>query len=357
MPDQEQNKSEQATPFKLAKAREKGTVARGMDLGFLTSLAAMGGFMWFWGPAWRSQLQQAAVNALVAAPHLQAGPNEILAATGSVLMFGARLLVGLAATIFVTVFTFELIQTGPVLSATPLKPDFSRLNPTNGFKRVFSLRLLIETGKNILKMIVYGGVAFLIIRYAQSSLIPAVTDANSLVSAMAGAGGRLVGCFIVAAVAFAILDQIIARRDFQRRMRMSRRDIRREVRDREGDAQMKQRRKQLHRQYVKLNKSLRNIKGADVLIVNPTHYAVALRYDPRTMTAPMIVSQAANQYALRLKRLAFIYGVVTIQNETLARALYQRGELEKQIPEAFFRPIAEIYISIRDNAVRRREAA
>jgi flagellar biosynthetic protein FlhB len=354
---QDQNRTEQATPYKLTKAREKGAVARGIDLAFLTSLAAFAAFMWLAGSSWRARLQQAATDALVSAPRLQSGANAILVASGSVLRLGGDLLIGLGFTVFATVLLFELIQTGPVLSTQPLRPDFSRLNPANGFKRVFSIRLLIETGKNVLKLAVYGAIAILMIRYAVTAVTPAVTNADGLAAAMAGMGGRLLGFFLVAAVAFTILDQIISRQDFQKRMRMTRRDIRRELRDREGDPHLKQKRKQLHRQYIKLSTSLRNIRTADVLIVNPSHYAVALRYDPKSMTAPMIVSMATNQHALRLKRMAFIYEVVIIQDPPLARSLFQRGDLERQIPEALFRPVAEIYITMRDSRPRRRSAA
>lgn len=128
---------------------------------------------------------------------------------------------------------------------------------------------------------------------------------------------------------------------------MSRRELRREVRDREGDPRLKHRRKQLHREFAKMSKSLRNVRGADVLVTNPTHYAVALKYDTRAMSAPTVVSRGVNEYAQRLKRAAFLYGVVIVENRQLARALYHRCELEREVPEAFYRPVADVYRQIR----------
>ena len=173
---------------------------------------------------------------------------------------------------------------------------------------------------------------------------------------MARTGMRLLIFCLLAGVVFAAIDQFLVRRDFTRKMRMSRRELRRESRDREGEPRMKQRRKQLHAEFVKLSQSMRNVRGADVLITNPTHYAVALRYDGRSMYAPTIVSQGANQFAQRLKQLAFVYGVVIVPAPELARALY-RCELNREIPETHYRRVADIYLRMRRDREQRSAAA
>jgi flagellar biosynthetic protein FlhB len=347
MSNTEQNRSEQPTSFKIAKAREKGSVARGMDLGFLTSLAAFAGYAWIAGPSASGRIAQAAKDALVSAPQVLASPNEILSLTGIVLSSMVRPLAFMAAVIFVIVLVFEIVQTGPVFSTEPLKLDFNRLNPTQGFKRVFSVRMLIETAKNILKLAVYIALTYVVVRKVQTVTIVSITDARSLAEAMTQTGFRLLILFLAAAAVFAALDQLIVRNQFLRKMRMSRREVRRELRDREGEPRMKQRRKQLHAEFVKMSQSLRNVRGADIVITNPTHYAVALRYDPKTMAAPKVVSRGANQFAQRLKRLAFLYGVVIVQNRQLARSLYLGCELDREIPEAYFKLVADIYLEIR----------
>jgi flagellar biosynthetic protein FlhB len=347
MEDSEQDKSEQPTPFKLTRGREKGTVARGNDLGFLTGLAAFLGFVWIAGPGAAGELTHAVRGALISGPSLAGGPSAVFAVV--VLLFGSvlRPLAFMAGTIFLVVLLFEIVQTGPVFSAQPLKPDFTRLNPAKGLKRVFSVRLLVETGKNILKLCVYTTVGFLLIRSAVRTDIGALTDGRAVLAAMAGLGFRLLASFTVIALGFAVLDQLIVRRDFLKKMRMSRREVRREAREREGEPRLKQKRKQLHAEFVKASQSLRNMKGADVLIVNPQHIALALRYDRRTMQAPMVVSIGTNQFAQRLKRLAFIYGIPVVQNRILARELFAKSLLNKQIPEHCFRPVADIYNAMR----------
>ena len=348
MSNTEQNRSEQPTSFKLAQARKKGVVARGVDLGFLTSLAAFAGYAGISGPSACAQIARAARDALVSAPQVLASPNAILSITSIVLTSMVRPVAFMAGLIFVVVLAFEIIQTGGAFSTEPLKLDFSRLNPAQGLKRIFSLRQLIETGKNILKLVVYGALAFWVIREVQTETIVSITDAQSLAQSMARTGFRLMAIFVAAAVVFATLDQLIVRNDFLRKMRMSRREVRREMRDREGEPRMKQRRKQLHAEFVKLSQSLRNIRDSDILITNPTHYAVALKYDARTMAAPRVVSRGAHQFAQRLKGLAFAYGVVIVQNRDLARSLYLRCEINGEIPEIYYRPVADIYLEIQN---------
>jgi len=343
----EQNKSEPPTPFKLNKARQQGSVARGPDLGFATSLTALLGYFWMFGPRLGDVVATAAKRTIVSASTMTAGSGEVLQLIGAIGAMIAQPLLFLVGIIFITVLIFEIVQTGFVFSFTPLAPNFSKLNSANGFKRVFSLRQLIETGKNIIKLSIYTILAGLVVWDACRLSIPAITDAAGLAEALGRTGFRLLILFAGAAVIIAAMDQLIARRDYLKRMRMSRQETRREARDREGDPRFKQRRRQVHREYAKLSKSLKNIRSADVLITNPTHYAVALSYDSRTMSAPIVVAQGTEQMALRLKRLAFLYGVVTVEDRDLARNLYHRCDIDREIPEAYFRPVADIYRRVR----------
>ena len=342
----EQNRSEQATPYKLMRARERGVVARGLDLGFLTALATFAAYAWFVGSQLVDQVGLSARRSLVAAPNVLASPNELLAVTGQVLSSIVRPIAFLAAAVFVVVLVFEIVQTGFVFSTEPLRPDFGRLNPARGFKRVFSVRMLIETAKNVVKLAVYAALAWVVIGDARAA-VAAISDGANLAAFMRAEGLKLLGVFVVAAAGFAILDQLIARWDFGSRMRMSRREVRRELRDREGDQRMKQRRRKLHREFITLSQSLRGIRGADVLITNPTHFAVALRYDPRTMIAPIVVSIGSHRFAQRLKKLAFVYGLTIVERPELARALYAAGRLNQPVPEELYRAVADVYLDIR----------
>lgn len=348
----EQDKSEQATPFKLKKAREKGQVARGMDLGFLVGLAVLLLYLWIAGPGLGNDIARASRDAIVSAPSVAGGPGELFALTGHVFAAVLKPLLIFFAGLFATSLLFEVVQVGVVFSAQPLKPDFSRLNPAKGLKRVFSKRMLVETLKNVLKLGVYSAVAWLCARQALDAYFARVGDGAGLALAMFAGGLKLLAWFVLAALCFAALDQLLVRREFGRNMRMSRRELRREHRDREGEPRQKQKRKQLHAEFVKASQSLRGVKGADVVITNPTHYAIALRYDAAEMAAPQIVSRGAGDLARRIKQLAFRCNVIVVEDKALARALYRRAALDAPVPEAFYREVAAVYNRVRSDNPR-----
>ena len=265
----EQNRSEQPTPFKLQRARERGSVARGMDLGFFAGLGTALLYAWMMGDALRVEIARAAQRTLAIAPQAPGSEQGLIEVVAAAMSAAARPLMGLLAAVFIVVLVFEIGQVrGLFFSAFPLKPDFSRLNPANGLKRVFSLRLLIETGKTVLKLFTYGAIAVFVVIGALRSA-DSLTDAATLSQALTRGALKMLAIFVLAALAFAILDQLIARRDFLKRMRMSRREVKREHKDREGDPRLKQRRKDLHKEFVKLSQSLRGVRSADVLITNP----------------------------------------------------------------------------------------
>jgi len=345
----EQDKSEQPTSFKLDKARQRGVVARGMDLGFLTGLATLLGYLWVAGPQLASVIARSGHDALIGGPSLADSNGALLMASVLLLAPIVRPLVLMFATVFVGVLVFEIVQTGAVFSTQPLKPDFSRLNPVNGLKRLFSLRLLLETCKNVLKLGAYSTIALLIIRAALQTDLGAMSDGRMLLSLLEREGLRLLGAFVLGAILFVILDQLIVRRQFVNKMRMSRREVRRELREREGEPRLKQKRKQLHREFVKSSQSLRNLRKADVLITNPQHIALALRYDEGANAAPLVVSLGINQLAQRLKRLAFLYGIPIMENKALAQELYRKCALNSAIPEHCYQAVADIYNALRRN--------
>jgi flagellar biosynthetic protein FlhB len=343
MADEDKDKSEKASSYKLRKAREKGTVARGTDLGLVTSLAAAAGFLWISGDALGGAMSEAISRSLVGGPLLASGAGALLGTIPAIFARSVHLLSLMLGAMFLLVLLFELIQTGVVVSSEPLKPDFARLNPARGLKRVFSLRQLFETGKNIFKLAVYTTVSWLSIRGAFETAAVAGGNGVMLGAMLAKAGFRLIAALLGVALIFAVLDQIIVRWDFAKRMRMSRRDVRREHRDREGDPRLKQKRKALHAEFVKVSQSMRGLRGADVLITNPQHIALALRYDAKVMSAPVVVSMGTNRVAERLKRLAFLYGVTVIENRPLARELLRHAALNRTIPDHCFQPVADIY--------------
>lgn len=347
---QEQNKSEEATPFKLRKAREKGQVARGMDLGFVGSLLAVAAVALLGGEAYTRDLSEALRKALVDGIAGGTDPAAALRLARSMFWLALQPLLILGAALIVILVTLELIQLrGFIFTTQPLKPDFQRLNPAKGLKRLFSMRMLKETLKNILKMTVYAAAAWFVIRGAVERFAPTIADAGRLVWAMKLGSMRLLFIFIAIAFAFMVIDQLLVRREFAKQMRMSRREVTRESKDREGEPRFKQKRRDIHAQMRSQTEGLGKIAGSDMLIVNPEHYAVALRYDPATMSAPEVRAKGRGHFAQLMKRKARLLAIPTIPNAPLARGLHADTAVGNPIAPQHYRAVAALYRGLARN--------
>jgi flagellar biosynthesis protein FlhB len=344
MEESELDKSEQATPFKLKKAREKGAVARSLDLGFFAALAGALGFLWMGGAALAFAMAQSSRRVLVSAGELAASPPALMAVVGDLFAPVVYPLIAFSAALFFIAIVLDFLQVGPVFSATPLKPDMNRINPAKGLKRLMSWRMLIESAKAIVKLSIYSTIAWLVVRDALSSDSAGISGGFELAGLIFTTTTRLIMFCALAALAIAAIDQMLVRREFAKKMRMSRRELKREHRDREGEPRQRQKRKQLHQEFVKAVQGLRNVKGSDIIITNPEHYAVALRYDPSRMEAPLIVARGAGGMAQRIKRLGFVCGIVTVRAPELARALFRSGQISAEVPGDCYKQVADLYL-------------
>lgn len=345
---EELDKNETATPFKLDRARRKGMVARGTDLGFLSSLLALAVVAQLFGAGLVERLGLTLRRSFAAVIPMASEPGRIAAALGAEMRDVAALLLLPALVLIFICVVVEIVQIrGIVFSAAPLKPDFTRLNPAKGLKRLLSLRMLKELAKNVLKFAVYTGGAFLLIRSIFQTSALNASDGRRLTGEMISAAGRLLIMFVILAALMALVDQLLSRREFARQMRMSRREVTREMREREGEPRQKQKRKQILAEILKQASAAANVKGADFLIVNPTHYAVALRYRPEDGDAPIVQARGRNAYAHRMRRAAEREGVVIIRNPRLARALFHEGAVGRPIGQAHFVAVADIYLALR----------
>ncbi|WP_034158862.1 EscU/YscU/HrcU family type III secretion system export apparatus switch protein [Sphingomonas sp. ERG5] len=344
---QEQNKSEEATPFKLQHAREKGSVARGTDLSFFAGLLALAGFLTIAGEALVGRLAEMMRRALAAGIERAGDPHEATAIVAASYWPALQPIILFGGTVVAVVGLLEIIQLrGFVFSAQPLKPDFSRINPAKGLKRLFSIRLLKEALKSLLKMTVYTVVAFLLIRAAIRDPGSAITDAWTLSGALRSSAMKMLWTFIAIAFFFAALDQILTRGEFRKQMRMSRREVTREAKEREGDPRIKSKRKQLHAEFVKRSGGLSALPGSDMLIVNPEHVAVALAYDHDKSDAPIVRAKGRNLHAQTMKIIARRLGIPIFESPALARALYADCEPGREIGQDHYHAVAEFYFKL-----------
>lgn len=344
---EEQNKSEAATPFKLAKAREKGSVPRGMDLGFFSSLSALLLFLAVAGGALAAKMMAMMRSGLSDF----SGLSDPYAATRFIgqdasTVFSILILLGL--TLLVIVVPFEILQLkGLVFSSQALKPDFGRLNPAKGFKRLFSLRTLKEAAKNLFKFFVYTALALLAIKFVISKSGLDAPDARQFVALLWYSAIRLIALFAAAALAMAVIDQILARREFAKQMRMSRSELTREYKEREGEPRIKAKRKQLHADFLKQTEGIGKLAGSDLLVVNPEHFAVALAYDASQMSAPTVRAKARNRLAFAMRSEASRLNIPIISDPPLARSLFRASKPGSEIGLDHYADVARHYSALR----------
>lgn len=234
---------------------------------------------------------------------------------------------------------------GPILqhgvAMQPMRFDLSRIDPTKGFQRMFSRRSLMETGISLGTLVVMLPVAALIWWNLVHQIFAGMYPLQTLLSVAFG-GARAIGFALVGvAIAAAGADYLLARGQFEQDIRMTRQELREEMRRSEGDPLVRARLRSLQRRAARM-RMLAKVKEADVVIVNPTHYAVALKYDPKAMQAPEVVAKGRGYIAERIKEEATAQGVPIVPNEALAQALHRSVEVGAPIPPALFRAVAEV---------------
>ncbi len=234
------------------------------------------------------------------------------------------------------------IQVGFFFTGEPLKMKLEKLDPIKGFKRIFSLRAIVELIKSILKVSIISVIGFIFIRNHLPEILTLITSTpvNSL-SAIASVVGNM-GLLMGGGLLFiAILDYMYQKYDFEKNIRMSKQDIKDEHKNIEGDPLIKSRIKQRQRE-IATRRMMEEVPHADVVITNPTHYAVALKYDETKMDAPYVVAKGVDFVAQKIKLIAKENKVIIVENRPLARSLYAETDIGQEIPEQFFKAVAEI---------------
>lgn len=335
----DEDKTEQATPFKLEEARRQGQVAKSSDLSSLGLLAVFLVAVFAMSPTviegtlrFASRLLSAAGQVSLSIPHAVSLGRWY---STSLLELLSPLLVMLA----VAGIAINLLLVGPVLSFKPLSPDFTRLNPAQGFKRVFSLRTLYDTTKTIFKVALLMVAAYAMITAYLGDLISlSQKPIGHMPHALVRIGGLTLFALLGALLIVGLVDAIYTRWDFLRMMRMSTRELRDEVRRREGDPKIKSKRRELLAKLRRSHASAGRVKDASLLIVNPTHLAVALHYRSG-MSAPRLVSKGAGDLARRMRAVAFRHRVPVVEDPALARSLYKL-EIDALVPPSMYEAVA-----------------
>lgn len=344
MADQELDRNEAATPFKLQKAREQGQTPRSVDL--VSSVVFLGAMLYLAGQAMdmAEVLLKLAQSALrqVGRGHAAAAPWP-LAAEFATACFSVLLPFLLALPLLAIVAA--MAQTGMVFSWTPLHVDFNRLSPATGLRRLFSVRTLFDGARAAIKLLVLSITAVvalqaLLPQFHAIAAMPAPAFLRTLAGDVTGLGLKMG----LALALVGLLDVLFTHREFHRNMRMSRRELKDEWKNREGDPRVRARLRELRRELLKRSQALRNTRTADVVVTNPTHYAVALRYVHGEMDAPQVVAKGAGQLAAAMRGIAARHRIMVVQNPPLARRLFREVGIEDMIPATFHEEVAKIIV-------------
>ncbi|WP_193180002.1 flagellar biosynthesis protein FlhB [Nisaea sediminum] len=341
MSDQDQgDKTEEASARKLSQAREKGQVLSSKEVNNFAILLGATIVVGLVGPFTMRGLTESLLIFIER-------PDMIDVAGSGAVMIDMLLGVGLAiapalALLVVLAALGILMQIGWLLSPESIQPKLEKISPISGAKRLFSLKSVVELLKGVVKMILVGFVAYLIVspEFTRIELMVQMDIKELLDETHMVAIEIFIGVLAVAAV-IAVVDYLYQRYEFMNQMKMSKQEVRDEHKQTEGDPHVKARLRQLRMERAR-TRMMAEVPKATVVITNPTHYAIALKYDMEQMSAPRVVAKGVDAVALRIREIANENEVPIVENRPLARALYDNAELDEEIPEDYYKAVAEV---------------
>ena len=344
MAQEDQDKTEQPTSFRLEEARKKGEVAKSTDAVGVAVMVAFAVTVAMTAGQVSGSLLLATRRMIALAGSGPVFNTELVHWVGRVYAPVWQALSPLLLAIVVVAVVANVFQTRPIFTSHPISPDFKRLNPANTVKRLFSLRTFWELGKLIVKMSLLAGLCVVAASHAQTMAVAVASSVPRDFPALMLAGFIKTSIYVLLVLALmALVDLIFTRRDFLRRMRMSRRELRDEFKRRDGDPDVKSKQKKLIRDLLKKARAVSKAAEADVILTNPTHVAVALQYRPQAMRAPRVLAMGAGFLSQRIRQVASRAGVPIVRSPVLARALYRECDIDGSVPEHLYADLVPIY--------------
>lgn len=337
----DQEKTEDATPKRREDARKDGQLARSQELTTAVLLLASALTLGALTPGLGRALTEVFAYGITAAGTDLDGAS----ATRLVQAIGWRTLAALAAllgTMMAAAFAITAVQARGTLTTKPLEPKWSRISPLENGKRMVGLQPWAELFKALVKLAIVGLAVWVSLRAAWPELLTLGQQSPvALLQVVKRYAVRLLltagGCY----VALALADYLYQLWQHEKRLRMSKEEIKQEYKQSEGDPMVKARRRSFARALAR-KQMLRDVPTADVIVANPTHIAIALRYDPMVAPAPFVVAMGERKVAQRIKQIAFDHGVPVIENRPLARALVASASVGQLIPAELYGAVAEI---------------
>jgi len=334
-------KTEQPTPRRLSRAREEGNVPRSKELSGALVLFALVAFGHLLGAEWLARIAALFrwTFAATASPEISdARLNTIAWTTASAT---AMLLVAPIGAVLVAGVGGHLVQGPPPLTLEPLKLDPSKLNPVSGLEKMFRMKAGIETLKVLFKMLLFTSVSVGTVRTTLRDGLETTPGVDGVLLGIFTLSGKVILRVAFVALALAIFDLLFTRFDYLRGLRMTKQEVKDERKEQDGDPLVKAR---IRSKQMALARSrmMADVPRATVVVTNPTHFAVALRYVPGDTDVPQVVARGRGRIAERIREIALEHRIPIISDPPLARALYRAVEVGRFVPASLFRAVAEV---------------
>ncbi len=345
MADSDQDKSQAATPHKLKEAQKRGQVAKSAEANFAAVLAALVCVCFALGPSIAKRELAIARNAFNSAARTDWASDHVAHWLLRLIGAGIEALAPLLLAVCGIVIVANVAQVGGVFSVDPIKPDFTKLNPATGLKRLFAMRVVYDALRSVVKLAILTCVVWLALKHLMPGLLNlSYIDPRAHAAVVLGEVAPLLSKLLLVFLLIGLIDVIYTRWDYAKKMRMSHRDITDEHKQREGDPRIRRRIRELRNELLKQAGAVRKLPEADVLITNPTHIAVAISYRHGEMPAPKLLAKGSGKLAAKMREAARKHHIPVVENPPLARELFKRSESDEYVPEDLYPKVAKILI-------------
>lgn len=336
----EDEKTEEPTDKKIEDAKKEGNVSKSMEVTGAAILSFGSLYLLFFSSFSMSEIKKLMLYCYgLIGTELD---NTVLySITYTVTMATLSALMPIFALVFLLALITNWIQFGMIM--TPLKIDLQKLDPIKGMKNVFGLKKLIEALKLSVKLLIIVAVMVLLFLFTGKTILAMMNqETMASISAMIELTGYFLAAILLIIIIFAIIDFYFTRHYYMKSLRMSKQEIKDEFKNMDGDPMVKGRIRRIQMQMAQ-KRMMSDVPDADVVITNPTHYAVAMKYDNSVDSAPKIVAKGIDFLAVKIKDIAKENNIPIIENPSLARALHDQIEIEQEIPNEFYKALAEIF--------------
>jgi flagellar biosynthetic protein FlhB len=343
MPEESgQERTQEATPKRRDKAREEGQVVKSREV--VSTSIFLGNLLFFSlaGVYLYQQLIQLTRATLETLGEFELSLDSVYLLFLDHLNSMAMILLPLFLTLLVLAVAVNLVQTGVLFSSKAMEPKFSRINPVEGLKRIFSMQSVNELFKSLVKIGIVGYIAYTTIAADIAHVFPLIQQSIENILGFFGRSALRIGIHTsYALIAMAILDYAFQRWQHEKRLRMTLQEVKEERKESDGDPQIRSRIRSIMRELAR-QRMMEEVPKADVVVTNPTHVAVALRYLRQEMQAPKVVAKGAGYVAERIKAIAHEHHVPVVENRAVARNLFKTVEIGNPIPKTLYKAVAEI---------------